>query len=64
MLPMARFARGQVFERVFGDRRRCARVIAIVDYGRTGWLEFLDINAPPFELNGTSKQAWHFLRQN
>jgi hypothetical protein len=61
-LPVTRFIRGQVYERAFGDRHRCARVIAIVDYGRIGWLEFLDADAPPFELKDSCMRMWKFLR--
>lgn len=60
---MTEFVRGQVYESVADGRHRYARVVAIVDYGRTGWLEFLDVKAPPFELNGKRMQSWSFLRQ-
>jgi hypothetical protein len=43
------FSRGQIFEGLIGGIRRSARVIAIVDGGRVGWLEFLDC-APSEQL--------------
>ncbi len=58
-----RFVRGQVYESVVAGRRRCARVVAIVDYGRTGWLEFLDVKAPLFELSDRCMSTWNFVRQ-
>ena len=60
---MTEFVRGQVYESVAGGRHRYARVVAIVDYGRTRWLEFLDVKAPLFELNETRMQSWNFLLQ-
>ena len=60
---MTGFVRGQVYESVVGDRHRYARVVATVDYGRTGWLELLDVKAPPFELNDTCMKTWAFFRK-
>lgn len=61
---MTGFVRGQVYESVVGGRHRYAKVVAIVDYGRTGWLEFLDVKAPPFELHDTCMRSWNLFQQN
>ena len=55
------FSRGQIFEGVIGGIRRSAKVIAIVDGGRIGWLEFLDTKAPPFELNRADGPIWKLV---
>ena len=55
------FSRGQIFEGVIGGTRRSAKVIAIVDGGRIGWLEFLDTRAPPFELNRADGTIWKLV---
>jgi hypothetical protein len=56
------FSRGQIFEGLVGGTRRSAKVIAIVDGGRVGWLEYLDAKAPPFELNMTDGPVWKLIR--
>jgi hypothetical protein len=56
------FSRGQVFEGLIGGVRRSAKVIAIVDGGRVGWLELLDTKAPPFELNSTDGPIWKLVQ--
>ena len=56
------FSRGRIFEGLVGGTRRSAKVIAIVDGGRVGWLEFLDTKAPPFELNMTDGPVWKLIR--
>jgi len=61
---MTGFVRGQAYESVVDGRQRYAKVVATVDYGRTGWLEFLDIKAPPFELHDTCMRSWNFFQQN
>ena len=58
------FSIGQVFEGVIGGTLRPAKVIAIVDGGRIGWLEFLDIKGPPFELTGANISAWKLVRHD
>jgi hypothetical protein len=40
------FSIGQIFEGMIGGILRSAKVIAIVDGGRIGWLEFLDTRGP------------------
>jgi hypothetical protein len=55
------FSRGQIFEGLIGGIYRSAKVIAIVDGGRIGWLEFLDIKAPPFELNRADGPIWKLV---
>ena len=57
------YARGQIFEGVAGGLRRSAKVIAIVDGGRIGWLEFLDTKGPPFELDVAKKTVWTLVRR-
>jgi hypothetical protein len=57
------FSRGQIFEGVVGGSRRSAKVIAIVDGGRIGWLELLDANAPPFELNRADGPVWKLVQR-
>jgi hypothetical protein len=56
------FSRGQIFEGLIGGIRRSAKVIAIVDGGRVGWLELLDVKAPPFELNRADGPVWKLVR--
>ncbi len=56
------FSRGQIFEGVMGGIRRSAKVIAIVDGGRIGWLEYLDTKAPPFELNIADGTTWKLVK--
>jgi len=56
------FLRGQIFEGAIGGICRSAKVIAIVDGGRIGWLEFLDIKAPPFELNSADGPIWKLVQ--
>ena len=53
-----------MYESVVDGRQRYAKVVAIVDYGRTGWLESLDVKAPPFELHDTCMRSWNIFRQN
>jgi hypothetical protein len=55
------FSMGQVFEGVVGGIRPSAKVIAIVDGGHIGWLEFLDAKAPPFELLGSDDPVWKLV---
>jgi len=57
------FLIGQVFEGVVGGRVRPAKVIAIVDGGRIGWLEFLDVKSPPFELDMAKKPVWKLVQR-
>lgn len=57
------FSRGQVFEGMVGGLCRSAKVIAIVDGGRIGWLEFLDAKGPPFELDMAKNSVWKLVRQ-
>lgn len=57
------FSRGQVFEAVAGGLCRSAKVIAIVDGGRIGWLEFLDAKGPPFELDMAKNSVWKLVRR-
>ena len=57
------FSRGQVFEGVVGGLCRSARVIAIVDGGRIGWLEFLDTKSPPFELDMAKNSVWKLVQR-
>jgi hypothetical protein len=57
------FSRGQIFESVVGGVRRSAKVIAIVDGGRIGWLEFLDTGGPPFELDMAKNSAWKLIQR-
>jgi hypothetical protein len=56
------FSRGQIFEGVVGGISRSAKVIAIVDGGRIGWLEFLDTKGPPFELDMAKISAWKLVQ--
>jgi hypothetical protein len=56
------FSRGQIFEGVIGGIRRSAKVVAIVDGGRVGWLEFLDTKAPPFELDCAEGPIWKLMQ--
>jgi hypothetical protein len=55
------FSRGQIFEGAVGGIRRSAKVIAIVDGGHIGWLEFLDAKAPPFELLRSDGPVWKLV---
>lgn len=59
------FLRGQIFEGVVGGIRRSAKVIAIVDGGRIGWLEYIDTGTkmPPFELDSARLASWAFVPQ-
>ena len=57
------FSRGQIFEGMVGGLRRSAKVIAIVDGGRIGWLELLDSKAPPFELDVAKNSAWTLVQE-
>lgn len=57
------FSRGQIFEGLVGGSRRSAKVVAIVDGGRIGWLEFLDTKAPPFELNRADGPVWKLVER-
>jgi hypothetical protein len=57
------FSRGQIFEGTVGGIRRSAKVIAIVDGGHIGWLEFLDAKAPPFELVRADGPVWKLVRE-
>ena len=56
------FSRGQIFEGVINGILRSAKVIAIVDHGHIGWLEFLDAKAPPFELSKTDGSIWKLVQ--
>jgi hypothetical protein len=56
------FSRGQIFESVIGGIPRSAKVIAIVDGGRIGWLEFRDTKGPPFELDVTKTSIWKLVQ--
>jgi len=56
------FSRGQIFESVIGGIPRSAKVIAIVDGGRIGWLEFRDTKGPPFELDVTKTSVWKLVQ--
>ena len=56
------FSRGQIFECVIGGALRSAKVIAIVDGGRIGWLEFLDTRGPPFELDMAKRSVWKLVQ--
>jgi hypothetical protein len=55
------FSRGQIFECLIGGVPRSAKVIAIVDGGRIGWLEYLDAKGPPFELDTANRSAWKLV---
>ena len=55
------FSIGQILEGVIGGIPRSAKVIAIVDYGRIGWLEFRDTKGPPFELDVTKNSVWKLV---
>ena len=55
------FSMGQTFEGIVGGIRRSAKVIAIVDGGRIGWLEFLDAKAPPFEVLRADGPVWKLV---
>ena len=57
------FSRGQIFEGMVGGLRRSAKVIAIVDGGRIGWLEFVDTKGPPFELDMAKNPAWTLVQR-
>jgi len=57
------FSIGQIFEGLVGGRIRSAKVIAIVDSGRIGWLEFLDIKSPPFELDMAKNPLWKLVQR-
>ena len=57
------FSRGQIFECVIGGAPRSAKVIAIVDGGRIGWLEFLDAKGPLFELDMAKKSVWKLVER-
>lgn len=50
-----------MFEGMVGGSLRSAKVIAIVDGGRIGWLEFLDTKAPPFELDRADGPVWKLV---
>jgi hypothetical protein len=56
------FSIGQIFEGMIGGIPRSAKVIAIVDGGRIGWLEFRDTKGPPFELDVTRASAWKLVQ--
>jgi hypothetical protein len=56
------FSIGQIFEGVIGGTLRSAKVIAIVDGGRIGWLEFRDTKGPPFELDMAKRSAWKLIQ--
>jgi hypothetical protein len=57
---MAQFLIGQLYERTVSTRREFAKVVAIVDYGRIGWLKLLDTERPPFELTEAKMMGWQF----
>lgn len=57
------FSIGQIFEGMVGGRLRSAKVIAIVDGGLIGWLEFLDTKSPPFELDMAKSPAWKLVQR-
>lgn len=52
------FSKGRIFEELTGRIYRPAKVIAITDGGRVGWLEFLDTQAPLFELDRANGSIW------
>ncbi|HEV2650608.1 MAG TPA: hypothetical protein VGU69_05060 [Rhizomicrobium sp.] len=54
------FLIGQLYERTVMARRESAKVVAIVDYGRVGWLKMIDAERPPFELTETKMMGWQF----
>jgi len=54
---LGRFERGQVYESVVAGRHRRARVVAIVEYGRTAWLEFSTSKSHP--LSSESRACKH-----
>ena len=56
------FSIGQIFEGMIGGILRSAKVIAIVDGGRIGWLEFLDTRGPPFELDMAKRSVWKLVQ--
>ena len=56
------FSIGQIFGGVIGGTLRSARVIAIVDGGRIGWLEYRDTKGPPFELDVTKSSVWKLVQ--
>lgn len=58
------FSIGQIFESVIAGVPRSAKVIAIVDGGRIGWLEFLDTKGPPFELDMASRFPWTLIQHD
>ncbi len=55
------FSRGHIFEGLIGGIRQSERVIAIVDGGRVGWLEFLDTKVPLFELVRADGPIWRLV---
>jgi hypothetical protein len=55
------FSMGQKFQGMVGGIRRSAKVIAIVDGGHIGWLEFLDAKGPPFELLRADGPVWRLV---
>jgi len=57
------FSIGQIFEGMIGGILRSAKVIAIVDGGRIGWLEFLDTKSPPFELDMAKNSVWKLVQR-
>jgi hypothetical protein len=57
------FSIGQIFEGMIGGILRSAKVIAIVDGGRIGWLEFLDTRGPPFELDMANRAVWKLVQR-
>jgi hypothetical protein len=57
---MTRFLIGQLYERTVMARRESAKVVAIVDYGRIGWLKLTDAERPPFELTEARMMGWQF----
>jgi len=56
------FSRGLTFECIIGEILRSAKVIAIVDGGRIGWLAYLDAKGPPFELDTADRSAWKLVQ--
>jgi hypothetical protein len=56
------FSGGQRFEGSIDGIRRSAKVIAIVDGGHIGWLEFLDTKAPPFGLSKADGSIWKLVK--
>jgi hypothetical protein len=55
---MPTFMMGQVYERTMWSAPETAKVIAIVDGGRTGWLRVDGSLGSPFELTPAHMLGW------